>query len=457
MEKHYKVVIIGSGPGGYVSAIRAAQLGLSVCLVEQDVLGGVCLNWGCIPTKSLLHSAHMFRAFNTAALFGIRAENITLDFAQVQQRKAAVVAQLRKGIESILKKRGVDVVYGRGRISGEHTVSVDDQTTEFEHCILATGSRAAELPDIKIDEEGIVSNKGILGIQKIPARLIIIGGGVIGCEFADMFQSCGTQVTMIELTGSLLPGEDPDCVRMITGDFKKRGISVMTETRVNSVLKQADGTFSAVLSSGQSCCADIILVAVGRRPNIEQCGIQETGITCVQGKISVDEHMRTSIPGIYAIGDAVGKTFLAHTASHEGITAVEHIAGNNSGMRYDCIPRCVYTHMQVAGVGISESQAQDKGIKVKIGKFPFTASGKALIEGAAQGMIKIITQSDTDTIIGASLCGLNVTELVHELCVAIRAGVTSAQLANIIHAHPTLSESVMEAAESVHGKAIHIF
>jgi Pyruvate/2-oxoglutarate dehydrogenase complex, dihydrolipoamide dehydrogenase (E3) component, and related enzymes len=231
----------------------------------------------------------------------------------------------------------------------------------------------------------------------------------------------------------------------------------MTETRVDAVHKQADGTYEAVLSSGETARAEVILVAVGRRPNIADCGIPETGIVCTRGKIDVDEHMQTSIPGIYAVGDAVGKTFLAHTASHEGISVVEHLAGNKAAVRYEAIPRCVYTQVQIAGVGLSEHQAREKGIDLKTGKFPFTASGKALIEGSGQGFIKIITEAQTDAIIGASLCGPEVTELVHELSVAISSGMRSAQLASIVHAHPTLSEAVMEAAESVHGKAIHIF
>jgi dihydrolipoamide dehydrogenase len=458
MGKRYTVAIIGSGPGGYVAAIRAAQLGMSVCLVEKELVGGVCLNWGCIPTKTLLHSAHLFQEFNDAASLGIQADNIRLDFSALQRRKESVVTQLRGGIESILKKRGVDLLYGQGRLTGKNVLEVNGTPVEYEHCIIAVGSRAAEVPGIRISEqEGIVSNKGMLAAGSVPRRLLIIGGGAIGCEFADMFASCGSEVRIIELAEQMLPAEDPDAVRMLAVDFKKKGIAVLTKTGVTQVSRNPDATWEATLTSGQQYRADMVLVAAGRKPNIEGCGIAESGIAVNRGTISVNEYMQTNVPGIYAIGDVVGKTFLAHTASREGMVAVERIAGMNSTMQYEYIPRCIYTHMQIAGVGLSEVQAREKGIAVKIGKFPFTASGKAIIDKQPRGMIKLIAEAASGRLVGAVLCGPGVTELVHELCVALQSGFTARQLSQVIHAHPTLSETIMEAAESIHSQAIHIF
>ncbi len=457
MEKVYNIAVLGSGPGGYVAAIRAAQLGLSVCLIEKDKLGGVCLNQGCIPTKALIKSAKTLEALKNSAALGIKADNFSFDFALCQQRKESVVEALRKGIDFILKKRGVDLIYGFGRIKDKNTIDVEGKNVKFENCIIAVGSRPADLRTIKFDEgKGIISSNDILKLKDIPKSLLIIGGGVIGCEFAYIFSCLGSEVSIVELTEQIVPTEDAEIIRYLRNDFKKRGIKVRTKSQATLIDKPASGMSEVSLDSGEKIKADKILLSVGRKSNTENCGIAELGINLDKGRILVNERMQTNIDNFYAIGDAVGRTYLAHVASREGINAVENITGKNSKIDYHNVPRCMYTNPQVASVGLQEGEAKEKGIDVKIGRFPFLASGKAVVEKQTQGLVKLIINSKDDKIIGAAICGALATELIHEICVAMAAGISAKVLSEVIHAHPTLSESIMEAAEAVEGEAIHI-
>ncbi|MBU4304672.1 MAG: dihydrolipoyl dehydrogenase [Candidatus Omnitrophica bacterium] len=456
-DKVYKIAVLGAGPGGYVAAIRAAQRGFSVCLIEKDALGGECLNWGCIPTKAMLESAHIFARLKHARDLGIAAEKITFDFEQCQRRKTAVVEQMKKGILFLLKKHGVDIVYGRGKFLDKNSLDVDGRKVRFEYCVIATGAHSAELPDISFkEEEGIISHRGLLSLSDTPKSLLVIGGGVIGCEFADLFNCLGTEVTIVESAGQILLQEDAEAVRLLALDFKKRGISVHTSARVEAIRRGPSGCFDVTLSNGIKAKAEKILLSVGRVSNAAECGAAEVGIALDKGGIRVNEYMQTSCPNIYAIGDVVGKAFLAHVASREGIVAVEHINGNTFGINYAQVPRCIYTSLQLAGAGVTEKQALAEERKIKIGKSPFSASAKAVIGNQPQGFVKLIADSGNDVIIGGSVCGPEATEIIHEICLAIREKITVTELGHLIHAHPTLSESIMEAAEAANGTAIHV-
>ncbi|MFH1061340.1 MAG: dihydrolipoyl dehydrogenase [Candidatus Omnitrophota bacterium] len=460
MENKYDLIVLGSGPGGYVAALRAAALGQRVCLIEKEALGGVCLNWGCIPTKTLLKSAHFFNSLKKSETFGIKLkpDSIELDFQSIQKRKQEIVDKLKKGIEFLLKKRNVSIVIGHGKFLDKNSIDVDGEKIYFDKAIIATGSYPAELRDIKFDHSmGIVSNRGVLSFTAVPKSLLIIGGGVIGCEFADIYSALGSEVTIVEFAEQILPNEDKDIVRILDSVFEKRKIKIITKSKVDSVIQQANGqNLLAKVSNGQELRVEKVLLSVGRIPNINNCGLDNLGIEIQAGRIVVNSQMQTSISTIYAIGDAVGQNFLAHVASHQAIVAAEHIAGANVRMNYDIIPRCIYTHPEIASVGKTQEQAEKMGIKIKLGKFPFSASGRAMIEADSPGMIKIIVQENNDKIIGAALCGPMATELIHEICVAMSADLKIGQLGNIIHAHPTLSESIMEAAQDADANAIHL-
>ena len=457
MSKVYDIAILGSGPGGYVAAIRAAGLGLSVCLIEKGNLGGVCLNAGCIPTKTLLKSAHLVQEIRHASVLGIKVDNIDFDFDVLMQRKEKVVDQLKKGILYLLKKRGVDIVNGLGKVTDLNTIEVRDQKIRFDKCIIAVGSQPAVIPGMNFDEKaGILSSRHMLKLKKIPKSLLIIGGGVIGCEFADIFNTLGCEVTIIELTDQILPEIDAEIARSLERELKKRGIKIFTKTKALKTKKLVEGGLNVVTEDKNNIVCEKILLSVGRVPNGLDCGLDEVGIKHNNGTIEVYESMQTNIENFYAVGDVLGKTYLAHAASREGIIAVENIAGIPSRINYDFMPRCVYTNPEVASVGMSEAVAREKNIKIKVAKFPLAACGKAVVENKAQGMVKLISDSE-DNILGAALCSSSASELIHELCVAMESGIKSVQFSEIVHAHPTLSESIMEAAQVMHSKAIHIF
>ena len=455
MSKIYDIAVLGSGPGGYVGALRAATLGLSVCLIEKGDLGGVCLNAGCIPTKILLRSAHFLHEVKNASALGIKVDNVGFDFDVIMGRKEKVVDQLKKGILYLLKKRGVAIVTGSGRITSLNTIEVQGQTIRFKNCIIAVGSKPAELPAIKFSEKsGVFSSRDMLKIKDIPKSLLIIGGGVIGCEFADIFNSLGCDITIVELTDQILPNEDIDIALSLEKELKKRGIKILTNTKVTQLKELNAGGFDIQTDDKKNIICEKILLAVGRVPNGLDCGLEAVGIKHNNGTIEVNASMRTNIDNFYAVGDVLGKTYLAHVASHEGIVAGENIAGNPFKMNYDFVPRCVYTNPEVASVGMSEAMAVEKNIKIKVGKFPLLANGRAAVENKNQGMVKLISDSD-DNIIGGALCSSLASELIHEVCVAMESGIKSSKFSEIIHAHPTISESIMEAAKDINLKAIH--
>lgn len=457
MSKIYDIAILGSGPGGYVAAIRAAALGMSVCLIEGGDLGGVCLNAGCIPTKTLLRSTHLLKEIKHATVFGIKVDNIDIDFDALMQRKEKVVEQLKKGILYLLKKRGVNIVNGFGKITGSNTIEVSGEKIKFKKCIIAVGSKPAVIPGINFDKKaGILSSRQMLQIKSIPKSLLIIGGGVIGCEFADIFNSLGCQVAIVELTDQILPKVDIDIARSLEKELKKQGIKIFTKTKVARTNKLTAGGFDVVTEGNNNIVCEKILLCVGRIPNGGGCGLKSVGIKHDKGAIEVTESMQTNIENFYAVGDVLGKTYLAHAASREGIVAVENIAGMSSRINYDFVPRCVYTDPEVASVGISEAEARGRNINIKIAKFPLSACGRAVVENKAQGMVKLISDSE-DNILGASLCSSIASELIHELCVAMESGIKSAKFSEIVHAHPTFSESIMEAAKGINSKAIHSF
>ena len=455
--KHYDVAILGAGPGGYVAAIRAAQRRLSVCLIEADALGGICLNTGCIPTKSLVKSAAVLDAVMNAEKFGVDVGNVSFNYSTAQKRKEMVVDQLKKGLTSILKRRGIDIVNSYGVLTSPHTISVRDQQISFTNCIIATGAYPIDLEYLRFDTKlGVLSSDEILKLPNIPSSLAIIGGGVIGCEFSHIFSRFGSEVTIIEMDSQLLPAEDKDIVQPLVLDFKKRGVNVLTNAKVQSINSSALDMPRVYLEGGNVVEAEKVLLAIGRKANIEGYGLSEIGVKVENGQIVVDEKMCTNIDNIYAIGDVVGKFWLAHVASSEAKVAIDNIAGFSAIMKYDAISRCIYTHPEIASVGITEAQAKIKGLKVKIGKFPFMASGRALIESESQGMCKIIADEESGKVIGAAICGCMATELIAELVMAIDAGYKMKDITKVIHAHPTLSETVLEAVEALEGNAIHI-
>ncbi|MBU0635123.1 MAG: dihydrolipoyl dehydrogenase [Candidatus Omnitrophica bacterium] len=458
MDGKFQVAVLGAGPAGFAAAVRAAQLGLSACIIEQEKMGGVCLNHGCIPTKFLVRVAKGLEGLKHFKELGIDLEKVNFDFNSCQSKKNAVIAQLTKGMNFILKKRGVEIIYGRGRILDENTLLIEDRKIKFDNCIIAVGSRPAESAQIGFHAaSGVISSRELLDAEAVPASLLIIGGGVIGCEFAYIFSCLGAKVTVVELMPQLLPAEDEDLSRVLTLDFKKRGINIVTKTHVVRVEDCGSNINKVVLSTGEEIRAEKILLSIGRIPNSDRIDVEKlVNIAQDKGKILVDEHMRTNVKNFYAAGDVTGKTFLAHVASREGIVAAENIAGINRKMDYEAIPRCVYTEPQVASVGINEKQAGIQSISVKIGKFPYSACGKAVLEGKTLGFIKLITQAKDGKILGASIYGKNAAELITEICVAMKAGFTADALGEVIHTHPTFSEIVMEASESVNGRAINI-
>lgn len=455
MSKIYDIAILGSGPGGYVAALRGAMLGMSICLIEKGEIGGVCLNAGCIPTKTLLKSAHLLDEIKGAAAFGIKVDNIDFDFRAMMQRKENVVEQFKKGILYLLKKRGVDIVKGLGKITGLNTIEVQGQIIEFKKCIIAVGSKPLELPGIRFNEQsGILSSRDILKLKEVPKSFLIIGGGVIGCEFADIFNSLGCDITIMELTDQILPKEDIEIARNLEKELKKKGIKIFTKTNVTLLNKIAGGGFEVQTEDGKTIECEKILLSVGRSSRGLDCAIDSVGIKHVNGTIEVNNSMQTNIENFYAVGDVIGKTYLAHGASHEAIAAVENIAGNPLKINYNIVPRCVYTDPEVASVGMSEAMARQSNIKIKVGKFPLVANGRAVVENKAQGMVKLISDSK-DNIIGGALCLSHASELIHELCVAMQSGIKAEKFTEIIHAHPTISESIMEAAMDISSKAIH--
>jgi dihydrolipoamide dehydrogenase len=462
---NYDLIVIGSGPGGYVAAIRASQLGLKVAIVERAELGGICLNWGCIPTKSLLKSAQVFEYIQHAAEYGITiAGEATADFNAMVARSRSVAQGMSKGVQYLLKKNKIDVIQGSGKITAKGIVTVstpEAQATEYKaaHILLATGARSRVLPNLPQDGKKIIGYRQAMTLATQPKSIIVVGSGAIGSEFAYFYNSIGTEVTLVEYLPNIVPLEDEDVSKQLERSFKKAGIKVMTNAEVLSVDTTGEGCKVTIKTKKgeEQHQAEIVLSAVGIVPNLENIGLEEMGIEIEKGRVKVDEYYATNIEGIYAIGDIVKGQALAHVASAEGIICVEKIAGHHpTPLNYNNIPGCTYTTPEVASVGLTEAQAKTAGYELKVGKFPFSASGKASAAGAKDGFVKLIFDAKYGELLGAHLIGANVTEMIAELVVARKLETTGTEIIKSVHPHPTMSEAIMEAAAAAYNEVIHI-
>jgi dihydrolipoamide dehydrogenase len=461
----YDIIVIGSGPGGYVAAIKAAQNGMKTAVVERAELGGVCLNWGCIPTKALIKSAQVFNYAKTAANYGVEIETPpTVAMDKVVARSRGVADTMSKGVAFLMKKNGIDIIQGTGRLAGGGQVDVesaDGQHTVFDaaHIILATGSRPREMGFMPVDGKKIISSREALVLDKLPESMIVVGSGAIGSEFAFLYASLGVKVTVIEYLPQLFPLADEDISKSLERAFRKQKLTVMTGANVRSV--KTDGPKCVVEVEGkkgvETLEADVVLSAVGIKSNIENIGLEELGVKVERDKIVVDKFGRTNIEGVYAIGDITPGPALAHVASAEAVCCVEKICGHDpKPVDYSSIPSCMYTTPEIAMVGMTEKQAVDAGHEVRVGQFPYTASGKATAAGDRDGFVKLVFDAGTEKLLGAHFMGLNVTEMIAEPTLAKVLGATAGQIATMIHPHPSMSEAVMEAAEAALGHAIHL-
>lgn len=459
------VVVIGSGPGGYVAAIRASQLGMKVICVEKSELGGVCLNWGCIPTKALLKNAEYAHFLNHAGDFGFNIPAYTTDMSKVVDRSRKVAGQMSKGVNFLFGKYKVQTVVGWGKIKNNSTVEVSDpngavtDTITAKHIIIATGARPRMMPGLEVDRVKIITSTEALIQRTTPKSMIIMGAGAIGVEFAYFFNAFGTKVTIVEFADRLLPVEDEDVSKELLRHYKSSGIEVLTSTKVLAAKPTASGAEVTVEQNGQqkTLTADLALNAIGIQANIENIGLEANGVNVERGFIKIDHLMRTNVPNIYAIGDVAGAPWLAHKASAEGIALAEFLAGHGEhGIDYNMIPGCTYCNPQVASIGLTEKKAKEAGYDVRIGKFPFTANGKAHGIGEAKGFVKLVIDNKYGEILGAHLIGPDVTEMIGEIAVAKAAGATGTTLFKTVHAHPTLGESIMEAAAQAYGEAVNI-
>ena len=459
MER-YDIIVIGSGPGGYVAAIRAAQCGKRVAIVEKADAGGVCLNWGCIPTKALVRSAQVFADCKAAASFGVAIEGeVKPEWSKMVERERMVATPMNKGVQFLLKKNNIDVLAGFGSLKAAHVVDVDGVEYEADNIILATGARPREMPFMPIDGKHIISSKEALVLPELPETMVVVGSGAIGSEFAYIYATLGVKVTIVEYMPQIMPLEDEDTAKAMERAFRKLRATVMTSTTVKQVSVREDGKCVIDIEGkkgAQTIEADIVLSAVGIKSNIEDMGLEEVGIEIERDKIKVDDHFKTNIDGVYAIGDIIATPALAHVASTEAIHCVEHICGlNPEPIDYSTIPSCIFTSPEVASVGMTEAQVKAAGIDYKVGKFPYTASGKATAAGERDGFVKLIFDGE-EKLLGAHFVGHNVTEMIGEPTLAKVLGVNAHRIARTIHAHPSMHEAVMEAAEDALGCAIHM-
>ena len=463
-ENQYDVTVIGGGPGGYVAAIRAAQLGLKVALVERENLGGVCLNWGCIPTKALLRNAEIVNLLGRGSEFGFSVSGLEVDFGAAVDRSRKVSERLVKGVGSLMRSNGIEVVEGAAVLRAPNTVEValnagGTRTLKSSHVILATGARARAIPGVTPDGERIFTYREAIVLRDLPASVVVVGAGPIGMEFAHVWSSYGADVTIVEMLPRVLPLEDEEVSKEVARALKRRRLKVLTSTRVEGIEASPSGVQVRVSNDqgAQTLTAERVLIAIGVRPNSEDLGFEKIGVRMDRGFIPVDDHMRTNVPGVYAIGDVTGKLALAHVASAMGIVAAETIAGAETmTLNYEMMPRCTYCQPQAASFGITEAQAVERGHQVKVGQFPFRPNGKALGLGDTDGFVKIVADSVSGEILGAHMVGPEVTELLPELVLARTWELTPEEIARTVHAHPTLSEALMEAAHGVFGKPIHI-
>jgi dihydrolipoamide dehydrogenase len=465
-SKKYDLVIVGGGPGGYVAAIRAAQLGMKVGCVERDKLGGICLNWGCIPSKALLKSAEIMWEFKNSKEYGISYDNLKVDFKKVIKRSRDAANRLSQGVEYLFKKNKIEKISGVGKFVEANKISVTDNygkemaRIEGTNVIVATGARPRELPGIKIDRKRVITSTEAMLLETAPKDMIIIGAGAIGVEFAYFYNAFGTKVTIVEMMANILPMEDSEVTAQLEREFRKQGIEIMTDTKVESAVSFSDGVSVKVTNKNvtQELKAEVALVAVGIQGNSDNLGLENIGVQVERSWIKVDKSTyKTSVSGVYAIGDVIGPPWLAHVASAEGIRCVEGIAGvDTEPLDYNSIPSCTYCQPQVASIGFTEAKAKELGYETKIGRFPFTANGKAIATNEAVGFVKLIFDAKYGELLGAHIIGHGATELIAELGVAKKLETTPVEIFRTVHAHPTLSEAIMEAAEDAFGHAIDI-
>ena len=460
----YNLIVVGSGPGGYVAAIRASQLGMKVAVVEKESLGGICLNWGCIPTKALLKSAQVFDYVSHSADYGINIKGSSVDFDSIIKRSRGVADGMSKGVNFLMKKNKIDILTGFGKIIEKNVVEVTDvngdkNNHKSDNIIIATGGRSRELSNIKIDGDKVIEYRKAMTLKKQPKSIVVIGSGAIGSEFAYFYNSIGTKVTLIEYLPNILPLEDIDVSKQLEKSFKKAGIDIMTNTEVKDVKTNSKGCKVTFLRNNkeETMDSEVVLSAVGVETNIENIGLEELGIITEKGKINVDDYYKTNIDGIYAIGDVVKGPALAHVASAEGIICVEKIAGKNPGvLNYDNIPSCTYCSPEVASVGFTEKQAKDLGYEITVGKFPFSASGKANASGHSDGFVKVIFDKKYGEWLGCHMVGYNVTEMIAEVVAARKLETTAHEIIKSVHPHPTMSEAIMEATAAAYDEVIHL-
>ena len=460
----YDVIVLGSGPGGYPAAIRSSQLGKKVAIVEREALGGICLNWGCIPTKALLKSAQVYEYAKHASSYGINVENPTHNFGGVVTRSRGVADKMSKGVQFLMKKNKIDVIMGNGKLIAANKLEVTaadgtKQILEAKNIVIATGGRARELPTMPIDGKKIIGYREAMVLPTQPKSMIICGSGAIGSEFAYFYNSMGTKVTMVEFMPRLVPVEDDDISKELEKNFKKQGMTIMTSAEVTKVDTSGEGVKATVkTSTGEVVLeADILLSAVGVVANIENIGLEALGIKTDKGKITVDTNGQTNVPGIYAIGDCTPGQALAHVAAKEGINAAEHLSGHHPGpIDYNNIPGCTYCSPEIASVGYTEKAAKDAGYEVKVGKFPFMASGKASAAGATEGFVKVIYDAKYGEFLGCHMIGMNVTEMIAEAVVARKLETTAHEILNAIHPHPTMSEGMKEATAVAYGETTDV-
>lgn len=460
-DADYDVVIIGAGPGGYVAAIRAGQLGLKAAVVERDEVGGICLNWGCIPSKALLRNAEVLTLFKRAEDFGISFDNLHYDFGKAISRSRVVVKRLTSGVGSLLKKNKVDHIKGEARLKDTHIVEVggNSQTLTAKNIILAMGARPRPLPGLEVDGKAIITSREALELPEVPSPVVIVGGGATGVEFAYLYRAYGAEVTVVEMLPHLVPIEDEEISQHLERAFDLQGIKVLTGSKVVETKKGSDGVRLTVESPAgkQELDCQKVLVAVGVQGNSDGLGLEELGIKADRSFIQIGSNMQTNVPGIYAIGDVTGKLLLAHVASAQGIMAVETIAGIESPpLNYKNMPRATYCNPQVTSFGYTEREAKEKGYTIKVGRFPFQANGKALALGEGEGMVKVVANGDGGEILGAHMIGAEVTEMLAELTLTNFLEGTVRELGWMVHSHPTLSEAIKEAALAAEGQAIHI-
>ncbi|MGC1633660.1 MAG: dihydrolipoyl dehydrogenase [Gelidibacter sp.] len=455
----YDIIVLGSGPGGYVTAIRASQLGFKTAIIEKESLGGVCLNWGCIPTKALLKSAEVFEYLKHAEKYGLSVKEADRDFTAVVKRSRDVAGGMSKGVNFLLKKNKIDVIEGFGKLKPGKKVDVDGKEYSADHIIIATGARSRELPSLKQDGKKVIGYREAMTLKEQPKKMIVVGSGAIGVEFAYFYKSMGTDVTIVEFLPNVVPVEDEEVSKQLEKSFKKIGINIMTSSEVTKVDTSGAGVVATIKTAKgeETLEADIILSAVGIKSNIENIGLEEVGIAVDRDKILVNDFYQTNIPGYYAIGDVVPGQALAHVASAEGILCVEKIAGQNvEALDYGNIPGCTYATPEIASVGMTEKQAKEKGYDIKVGKFPFSASGKASAAGATDGFVKVIFDAKYGEWLGCHMIGAGVTDMIAEAVLGRKLETTGHEVLKTVHPHPTMSEAVMEAVAAAYGEVIHL-